>query len=83
MVSSELEPIYLRTVIRAVAGLGEPIELSGGVRAPSLTAGSGGVTPRSRCRRCVRVAEPKVRIRSPPAESHSRTLQLISSIGRG
>jgi hypothetical protein len=35
MVSSELEPIYLRTVIRAVAGLGEPIELSGGVRAPS------------------------------------------------
>jgi hypothetical protein len=31
--------------------------------------GSGGVTPRSRCRRCERVAEPKVRIRSPPAES--------------
>jgi hypothetical protein len=26
--------------------------------------GSGGVTPRSRCRRCERVAEPKVRIRS-------------------
>jgi hypothetical protein len=25
-------PIYRRTVIRAVAGLGEPIELSGGVR---------------------------------------------------
>jgi hypothetical protein len=27
----------MRTVIRAVAGLGEPIELSGGVRAPPLT----------------------------------------------
>jgi len=32
VVSSELGPIYRRTVIRAVAGLGEPIELSGGVR---------------------------------------------------
>ena len=38
VVSSELGPIYLRSVIRAVAGLGEPIELSGGVRAPPLTA---------------------------------------------
>jgi hypothetical protein len=28
----EVRPIYRRTVIRAVAGLGEPIELSGGVR---------------------------------------------------
>jgi hypothetical protein len=35
--------------------------------------GSGGVTPRSRCRRCERVAEPKVRIGSPPAESLSLT----------
>ena len=32
MVSSELGPIYRRTVIRAVASLGEPIELSDGVR---------------------------------------------------
>jgi hypothetical protein len=31
--------------------------------------GSGDVTPRSRCRRCERIAEPKVRIRTPPAES--------------
>src|SRR6266404_2348045 len=38
--------------------------------------GSGGVTPRSRCRRCERVAEPKVRIRSPPAKSLLRTLNL-------
>ena len=37
--------------------------------------GSDGVTPRSRCRRCERIAEPKVRIRSPPAES----LQTFSS----
>jgi hypothetical protein len=34
--------------------------------------GSGDVTPRSRCRRCERVAEPKVRIRTPPAESHAK-----------
>jgi hypothetical protein len=32
VVSSELGPIYRRTVIRAVAGLGEPTELSDGVR---------------------------------------------------
>jgi hypothetical protein len=32
VVSSELGQIYRRTVIRAVAGLGEPIELSGEVR---------------------------------------------------
>ena len=32
VVSSELGPIYRRTVVRAVAGLGEPIELSDGVR---------------------------------------------------
>ena len=38
VVSSELGPIYRRTVVRAVAGLGEPIELSDGVRAPPLTA---------------------------------------------
>ena len=31
--------------------------------------GSGGVTPRSRYRRCERIAEAKVRIRSPPAAS--------------
>ena len=31
VVSSESGPIYRRTIIRAVAGLGEPIELSGGV----------------------------------------------------
>ena len=30
VVSSELRPIYRRTVIRAVAGLGGPIELTGG-----------------------------------------------------
>jgi len=35
--------------------------------------GSDGVTPRSRCRRCERIAEPKVRIRSPPAVSQGRT----------
>ena len=35
--------------------------------------GSDGVTPRSRCRRCERIAEPKVRIRSPPAESHTNS----------
>jgi hypothetical protein len=35
----------------------------------------GGVTPRSRCRRCERIAEPKVRIRSSPAGS----LQTFSS----
>jgi hypothetical protein len=29
----------------------------------------GGVTPRSRCRRCERIAEPKVRIRSSPPKS--------------
>ena len=32
VVSSELGPIYRRPVIRVVADLGEPIELSGGVR---------------------------------------------------
>jgi hypothetical protein len=32
VVSSELGPIYRRTVIQAGAGLGEPIELSGGAR---------------------------------------------------
>ena len=32
LVSSESGPIYRRTVIRAVAGLGEPIELSDGLR---------------------------------------------------
>jgi hypothetical protein len=37
---------------------------------------SGGVTPRSRCRRCERVAEAKVRIRPPPAKSHERTIRL-------
>jgi len=37
VVSSELGPIYRRTVIRAVAGLGEPTELSDGSGAPPLT----------------------------------------------
>jgi len=38
VVSPELGPIYRRTVIRAVAGLGEPIELSGGVRGAATHA---------------------------------------------
>ena len=65
VVSFESGPIYGRTVIRAVAGLGEPIEVSGsGPGRRHSPPGSGGVTPRSRCRRCKRIAEPKVRIRS-------------------
>ena len=36
---------------------------------PLFNARSGGVTPRQRCRRCERIAEPEVRIRSPPAAS--------------
>ena len=38
VVLPELGPIYRRTVIRAVAGLGEPIELSGGVRGAATHA---------------------------------------------
>src|SRR6516162_8075287 len=46
-----------------------PIELSGGgPRSRHSPLGSGGVTPRPRCPRCKRIAEPKVRIRSPPTE---------------
>jgi len=59
-------------VIRAVAGLGTPIELSGGGRRSRHSPpGSGSVTPSPRCRRCKRIAEPTVRIRSPPAESRT------------
>jgi hypothetical protein len=62
--------IYRRTVIRAVASLGEPIELSDGVRgAPHSPPGSGDVTPRLRCQRCERIAEAKARISPPPAAS--------------
>src|SRR6516225_11799654 len=47
-------------VIRAVAALGEPVELSGGgPRNGHSPTGSGGVTPRPRYRRCERIAEPK------------------------
>jgi hypothetical protein len=61
-------------VIRAVAGLGIPIDLSGGgPRSRHSPPGSGGVTPGLRCRRCERIAEPMVRIRSPPARSLLRT----------
>jgi hypothetical protein len=61
-------------VIRAVAGLGIPIDLSGGgPRSRHSPPGSGGVTPGLRCRRCERIAEPMVRIRSPPADSPSLT----------
>ena len=42
--------------------------------------GSGGVTPRSRCRRCERVAEPKVRIRSP---SSGESVSHIDQAGAG
>src|SRR6516164_2996105 len=59
-------------VIRPVAGLGMPIELSGGgPRSRHSPLGSGGVTPRPRCPRCKRIAEPKVRIRSAPAVSQA------------
>ena len=59
-------------VIRAVAGFGTPTELSsGGPRSRHSPPGSGGVILPPRCRRCQRIAEPKVRIRSPPADSPS------------
>ena len=46
--------------------------------------GSGGVTPRSRCRRCERVAEPKVRIRSlQRRESAAHTDQALQVENRG
>ena len=69
VVSSELGPMDRRTVIQAVAGLGEPLEFRAAVRgvAPHRLD-QAGVTPRSRCRRCEPIAEPKVRIRSPPPE---------------
>jgi hypothetical protein len=72
VVSSELGPIYRRTVIRAVVGLGDRVVGRGPGRRHS-PPGSGGVTPRSRCRRCERIAEAKVRIRPPPAASPLRT----------
>jgi hypothetical protein len=51
-----------------------PIELSGGgPRSRHSPLGSGGVTPRPCCRRCKRIAEPKVRIRSPPAKSRANS----------
>jgi hypothetical protein len=40
--------------------------------------GSGGVKPRPRCRRCERIAEPMVRIRSPPAASQERTSHRVT-----
>ena len=70
VVSSELGPMDRRTVIQAVAGLGEPLEFRAAVRgvAPHRLD-QAGVTPRSRCRRCEPIAEPKVRIQLSPAES--------------
>ena len=67
--SSELGRSTGGPVIRAVAGLRTPIELSGGgPRSGHSPPGSGGVTPPPHCRRCKRIAEPRVRIRSPPPE---------------
>ena len=79
VVSSELGPMDRRTVIQAVAGLGEPLEFRAAVRgvAPHRLD-QAGVTPRSRCRRCEPIAEPKVRIRSPPARSQPRTGPMAS-----
>jgi len=65
-------------VIRAVTGLGIPIDLSGDrPRNRHSPPGSGGSKPRPRCRRCERIAVPNVRIRSPPAAS----LRTISPSG--
>ena len=51
-----------------------------GPERPHSPPGSGGVTPRSRCRRCERVAEPKVRIRSP---SSGESVSHIDQAGAG
>ena len=70
MGSSELGPIYRR--------IGHPSScqprhtdqvVERRSEEPLFNARSGGVTPRQRCRRCERIAEPEVRIRSPPAAS--------------
>jgi hypothetical protein len=76
--SSELGPIYRRTVTRTVAGLGEPIELSDGVR--------GGAATHRRIRRrhtkvelsAVRehIAEAKVRIRPPSSNESALWLRV-------
>jgi hypothetical protein len=61
-------------LIRAVAGLRIPIEVSGGgPRAATHHPDRDVVTPWPRCRRSERIAEPRVRIRSPPAGSPLRT----------
>ena len=85
VVSSELGPMDRRTVIQAVAGLGEPLEFRAAVRgAATHRLDQAGVTPRSRCRRCERIAEPKVRIRSPPPKSQRTFSPLqLNDPGRG
>ena len=47
---------------------------------PPLTARIRRVTPRPRCRRCQRIAEPKVRIHSAPAEESANHRFLSSSV---
>jgi hypothetical protein len=70
-------------VLRAVAGLGETGRVVGRrLRSRHSPPGSGGVTARPRCRRCERIAEPKVRTHSAPAESpdNHRFLSGASSV---
>ena len=70
VVSSESGAIYQRTVIRTVAGLGEPIELSDGVRGAATYPPDQAASHQGRAvGGARRIAEAKVRIRPPPAAS--------------